>query len=156
MAVELFTDGLEPSDESAVIWRFMEMWKFRDLIQTGEPHFTRADRFSDESEGLPPEDYLHVLGLHPLDIQGLNHCIASIAQHREGFFINCWQLFEEETAAMWKVYGNGGVAICSRYNLLKCVLSECDGRPHLGLVRYGSAHLTGWNVQRFISTKRLK
>ena len=57
---------------------------------------------------------------------------------------------------MWKEYGADGVAICSRYELLKAALDDCDGRPHLGLVRYGSAHLTGWNVQRFISTKRME
>lgn len=55
---------------------------------------------------------------------------------------------------MWKKYGQGGVAVCSRYNLLKTALDSCDGRPHLGLVRYGSKHLTGWNTQRFITTKK--
>src|SRR6266702_3180319 len=74
----------------------------------------------------------------------LDHSIGCLAQFRESFFINCWHLFREETCEMWKEYGADGVAICSRYELLKAALAECDGRPHLGLVRYGSAHLTGW------------
>lgn len=157
MPVEMFTDGLEPEDKDAVIWRFMELWKFKDLMNTGELYFCRADLFDDESEGLPPERYVHVLGLSRFDIhdiQELNNHLGSLAQFREAFFINCWYLFDQETAAMWKKYGQDGVAICSRYSLLKTALDSCDGRPHLGLVRYGSKHLTGWNTQRFITTKR--
>lgn len=134
----------------------MELWKLKDLVTTGELHFCRADLFDDESEGLPPDEYIHVLGLHPFDLQGLNNHLGSLAQDREGFFINCWYLFTDETAAMWKQYGKEGVAICSRYNLFKSVLDSCAGRPHLGLVRYGSKHLTGWNTQRFITTKKEK
>jgi hypothetical protein len=55
---------------------------------------------------------------------------------------------------MWKEYGADGVAVSSRYSLLKSALGSCDGRAYLGLVRYGSKHLTGWNIQRFITTKR--
>jgi hypothetical protein len=157
MAVELFTDGIEPEPATG-IWRFLHLWKFKDLVANARLYFRRADLLPDESEGLPPEEYRHILGLDPLDIlqrRDLDHTIGSLAQFREAFFINCWHLFREETCEMWKSYGAAGVAICSRYELLNAALDGCDGRPHLGLVRYGSAHLTGWNVQRFISTKRL-
>jgi hypothetical protein len=155
MSVEMFTDGLEPENKDAAIWRFMELWKFEDLVTKGELYFCRADLFpQDKNEGLPPEEYIRVLGFDPLDIHKINNLIGSIAQFREAFFINCWYLFSEETVQMWKEYGNNGVAICSRYNLLKAALDSCDGRPHLGLVRYGSKHLTGWNTMRFITTKR--
>ncbi len=103
MPVEMFTDGLEPRDKEATIWRFMNLVRFKDLMSTGELYFCRADLFDDESEGLPPEAYIHVLGLNPLDIrdrQKLNHDLGSIAQFREGFFINCWHLFTEEAAKM--------------------------------------------------------
>jgi len=161
MPVEMFTDGLEPRDKEATIWRFMNLVRFKDLMSTGELYFCRADLFDDESEGLPPEDYIHVLGLNPLDIrdrQKLNHDLGSIAQFREGFFINCWHLFTEEAAKMWQEYGKDrdGVAVVSRYSLLRSALDSCEGRPHLGQVRYGSKHLTGWNIQRFITTKREK
>ncbi len=73
MSVETFTDSLEPTDKEAAIWRFMNLEKFKDLVTTGELYFRRADLFKDESEGLPPDDYLHVLDPAPYDIQGLNH-----------------------------------------------------------------------------------
>lgn len=156
MPVELFTDGIEPEDPDAVIWRFLKRWKFEDLIKSGQLHFCRADLFQDKSEGLPSDDYLYALGGHSLDLhkmQEVNHALGSMAQFRESFFLNCWYLFDEERSHMWRDYAADGVAICSHYSLLKATLEHCEGRPHLGLVRYGSEHLTGWNVQRFISTK---
>jgi hypothetical protein len=68
--LESYPDQLEPENQDAVIWRFMETAKFRDLMRTGELYFCRADLFaSDEREGLPPEEYVPILGLNPLDLR---------------------------------------------------------------------------------------
>ena len=118
MSVEQFTGGLEPYDPEAVIWRFMQPWKYRDLIATAELYFRRSDLLDDDNEGLPPEGFMPDLGLNPLDVRDameLNHHIGSIAQHRECFYVNCWYLAAEPSAAMWQEYGKNGVAIASRY-----------------------------------------
>jgi hypothetical protein len=157
MTIESYPDQLEPEDQDAVIWRFMKMEKFRDLMVTGELYFCRADLFHDESEGLPPENYRLSPELNPLDLrdrQKLDDSIGCVAQFREAFYVNCWHLFREETLKMWTKYGENGVAICSRYHLLKSALNAMDDRAFLGLVRYGSKHMTGWNLFRFITTKR--
>ena len=157
MPVQLFPDGAEPSDENTEICRFMEMWKFKDLLKTGELHFARADRFQDDCEGLPPNEYVRSLGFSSLDLRDihkLNHDLGCLAQFREGFFLNCWYHFTDETARMWQDYGKHGVAVVSRYSLLKAALERCEYNAFLGLVRYGTTHLTGWNVLRFISTKQ--
>ena len=156
MPVELFTDGLEPDDQDALIWRFMERWKFEDLLKSRDLYFCRADLFNDESEGLPPEAYHPKPDMHPLDIRDrrdIDDATGTAAQFREAFFINCWYLFGDETAAMWKEYGGGGVAIVSRYSLLKSALASLKDEAYLGLIRYGVGHLTGWNIMRFITTK---
>ncbi len=59
---------------------------------------------------------------------------------------------------MWQQYAKDEVAVGSRYRLLKHALGSCESTlgVFLGLVRYGAKHLTGWNVLRFISTKREK
>jgi hypothetical protein len=161
LAVETYPDQLEPEIQDALIWRFMEMWKFRDMMDTEELYFRRADRFdNDKNEGLPPEEYMSmVLGLNPLDLRDrreLNNHLGSDAQFREAFYINCWHLLSDETDKMWKEYGEDGVAICSRYQLLKSALDEMSDRAFLGLVRYGARHLTGINLFRFIYTKRMQ
>src|SRR6202795_912682 len=141
MPVSLFTDGLEPDNQEATIWRFMELRKFRHLIETGTLYFRRADLFpDDETEGLPPEDYFHVPGLNPLDIRDrreIDHHIGSIAQFRQGFYVNCWYLGGDDTAQMWQRCRDDGVAISSRYSLLKSALAELSNDAHLGLIRYG-------------------
>jgi hypothetical protein len=64
---------------------------------------------------------------------------------------------------MWKEYGDQGVAICSRYSLLKSDLSNFSDNAYIGLVRYGAGHLVrqhlagqGWNLFRLITNKRIK
>src|SRR3954453_13803968 len=83
MPVEMFPDSLEPADPEAVVWRLMNVGKFRDLITTSELYFRRPDLFVDDNEGLPPEEYMPYAGLNPLDIRDalqLNHHRGSLAQ----------------------------------------------------------------------------
>lgn len=95
----------EPAAD-AVIWRFMDLRKFRDLLASEELYFRRADLFDDETEGLPPEQYLQrVLGLDPWSIRDrtmLNNHLGSLAQSREMHYITCWHLYRKEALAMWK------------------------------------------------------
>src|SRR4051812_42324290 len=137
MPVSNFTDGLEPDDPEATIWRFMEVAKFRDLIETSTLYFNRADLFGkdkdggDELEGLPPNEYIHYLGLNPLDIvqrREIDNLMGTLAQDRQTFFINCWYLGPDDKPDMWKRRStpHEAVAITSRYSLLKAALNQLD------------------------------
>ncbi|HVZ17078.1 MAG TPA: hypothetical protein VG897_08175, partial [Terriglobales bacterium] len=158
MPVVPYVNCLEPAQD-AVIWRYMDLRKFRDLMASDELYFRRADLFADSSEGLPPETYAaRVLGLNPYDIRDrerLNNHLGSLAQHRESFFISCWYLFQHDTLDMWEQYGHDGVAICSRYQNLKGALDGLLDEAHLGQVRYGADHLRNtFNAFEFITTKQ--
>jgi hypothetical protein len=153
-----YVNRLEPVDDAA-IWRYLDLRKFRDLIASEELYFRRADLFTDQSEGLPPEQYaMRVLGLDPYDIHdrvNLNNHLGSLAQHRESYYISCWYLFGHDTLDMWEQYGHDGVAVCSRYGLLKAALDGLLDEAHLGLVRYGTEHLKNtFNALDFITTKQ--
>ena len=158
MPVVPYTNRLEPA-EDAVIWRYMDLRKFRDLMASEELYFRRADMFTDKSEGLPPEQYAaRVLRLDPYDIRdrvSLNNHLGSLAQHRESYYISCWYLYGEETLDMWEQYGHDGVAVCSRYGFLKAALDGLPDDAHLGLVQYGTEHLRNtFNALEFITTKQ--
>jgi len=158
MPIVPYVNQVEPSDD-AVIWRFMSLYKFRDLMASEELYFRRSDLFSDKSEGLPPEQYaLRVLGLDPYDISdrvALNNHLGSLAQHRESYYVSCWYLYREETLDMWEQYGSDGVAVCSRYGLLKSALDGLLDQAHAGLVQYGTDHLAStFNTLAFITTKQ--
>src|SRR6266404_2189996 len=130
----------EPAPD-AFICRFMDFHKFRDLFANEELYFRRTDLFkeTDPNEALPSDEYarrvlrLERYGLH--DELALNNDLAFARQVSESYFINCWQLFEGETLDMWKTYGNG-VAIFSRFELLKSQLSPMLDSILVGMVRY--------------------
>lgn len=156
MPVSTFADNPEPKDPKASIWRYIEFWKLQDLLQSRELYLRRSDKLNDEHEGLPPSEYERILKLNNFDLKDLrerDHNIGSLAQFRQSFYVNCWHLHIEETATMWARYGKDGVAIVSRYDLLKQVLDPLPDKVMVGLIRYGTKHLTGWNVVRFVTTK---
>ena len=158
MSILHYHSQLEPAAD-AVIWRFMDLRKFRDLMASEELYFRRADLFDDESEGLPPEQYImRVLGLDPWNIRDrtrLNDHLGSLAQSREMHYIVCWHLYRRETLAMWEGYGHDGIAIVTRYDVLRAVLDQLIDDIHLGLVQYGTAHLTNrFNALEFLTTKQ--
>ena len=136
MPVLSYYSQKEPTAD-AVIWRFMDLRKFRDLMASEELYFRRADLFDDETEGLPPEQYAQsVLGLDPWDIHDrteLNNHLGSLAQSREMRYITCWYLYRKETLTMWEGYGHDGVAIVSRYDSLKSALDRSLTRRISGL-----------------------
>jgi hypothetical protein len=157
MPVTTFVDDPEPTDPRSPIWRYIEFWKLEDLVRTGQLYLRRADLLGDEREGLPPSEYERMLYLSQFDlddIQERDHHIGSLAQFRQSFYVNCWHLDNGETATMWTRYGRDGVAIVSRYDLLKHVLHPLPDEVMVGLIRYGTQHLTDWNVVRFVTTKR--
>lgn len=141
------------------ICRFMNLPKFRDLFANEELYFRRTDLFkeADPREALPSDEYVRAtLGRQRYDLHdelALNNDLAFARQISEAYFINCWQLFEGETLDMWKTYGNG-VAVFSRFDLLKSALSVMLDDILVGIVRYGEKDMKGYNLIRFLYTKQ--
>ena len=159
MPLQPYVDQSEPSVD-AVLWRYIDMDKFRDLMATEELYFRRADLYksADPQEGLPPDGYVRkISGLRRFDLkdeQTLNDTQAVNRQFSEGHYLSCWNLFDGERLEMRREYAPEGVAICSRYDLLKSALDAQLDTIHLGLVRYGHAALTGDNILRYIYSKQ--
>ncbi len=110
--------------------------------------------------GIPEKYVQGVLGLDPFDIKDevrLNNHLGSLAQSREMHFISCWHLYRKEELGIWEQYGHDGAAVCTRYELLKAALAGLLDETHLGLVQYGTDHLTDrFNALEFITTKQAK
>src|SRR5437870_3214386 len=147
--------GPQPSD-TAVIWRFMDMKRFRDLMANEELYFCRADLFKqDPNEGIPQDEWLRaVLGIRRgffEDEIKLRNAKGNLSQFRETSFISCWHLFEGEDPAMWKDFAPYGVAICSRYGLLKRALKTFIDPVELGVTVYHAPQR--YNTLHFIFSK---
>ena len=146
-------DEMQPGSDDAVIWRFMPFNWFKELMQTRELYFCRSDKFEDQHEGLPPEEYVRDVCANMGPGPDLDYTIGNLVQDKEAYFISCWYLFDHETAKMWGKHAKDGAAICSRCGLLRAALDEMPDRVMLGLVRYSFDHV-GFNILRFITTKR--
>ena len=150
--------GKAPADDQ-VIWRYMDLRKFRDLMSNQEIYLRRADLFADKTEGMPMMTYAtEVLGYNQYDVlhnEELRGLYGTMAQQREMYYLTCWHIFETESKDMWAKYGHDGVAIVSTYGRLKETLADLIDEVDVGVIQYGTAHLgRNFNVFEHITTKQ--
>jgi len=115
-------DNLDIPHGNTVIWRYVGLDKFFDLLMSQELFFSNAAKMSDQYEGLIPkrnQDYL----LKSIKEEGLSKEEATIErqkrlQHihalKEFTLLNCWTINQSESYALWKIYLGGsksGIAI---------------------------------------------
>ena len=137
----------------------MDLPKFRDLFANEELYLRRVDLFKEDDpwEALPSDEYIRAkLGLQrydPADELRLINEQAFLRQNSEGYFINCWQIFEAETLHMWERYGTG-VCILSRFDLMKAQLDPMLDPITVGFVRYQESPADPYNTIQFLFTKR--
>lgn len=145
-------------DPDTIICRFVDFPKFRDLFANEELYFRRTDLLKeiDPEEAMAPDDYVRASqGLMKYDLHDeltLNESQAFCRQVSEARYIQCWQIYEGETLDMWARYG-AGVAIFSRFDLLKSALNSIIDDVMVGLVQYGDKPAR-YNLIDFLFLKR--
>ena len=153
---------LQPRDSNIKVWRYIDLPKLIDFLETGSLHFSRADTLGDPYEGswtrldvAAREEQLQSIaaGLgvsKSLALEKIREHFAVFTQHRrESTYISCWHAAEMESAAMWRLYGtaNGSVAIQSTYGKLAAALPS---ETYMGMVRYMTYHsFKNWIPKRF-------
>jgi len=155
--LQSYVNQREPGAD-ALVWRFLDIPKFRDLMANEELYFRRADRFKmDPNESVPPDDWIREsLGLRKFvleDEMKLRAEKGSLAQFRECSYLSCWHLFEGEDPEMWKEFCPYGVAAVTRYELLRETLKDLIDPVHIGLARYGYGRGERYNHFTFMYTK---
>lgn len=131
---------IEPEND-AKIWRYINLPKFIDLLQTHTLFFTRGDimRTLDKAEGslftkrtleiheilrgkkqdeivIEDPNFSRTAGDILYYDQILNNFNETAIKHK---WINCWHMNEDESFAMWKIYSEDfGVCIESTYENL--------------------------------------
>jgi hypothetical protein len=129
----------------------MDLPRFLDLLENESLHFARLDQLNDPFEGLPSLPVLHwpdpFRRLLPqgdlldsistmLDQSDQAHK-KSILFHRNTSYVSCWHMNEHESAAMWDLYSNRGIAIQSTFERLCGAFGEdSDTKIQIGQVAY--------------------
>jgi len=141
---------LQPPSDDIRIWRYLDLAKLLDLLQSRSLHFARIDTLDDPYEATLPfrnalqnEATIMEIMTFPDTKQDPDKLRKMFQQAthfvRQTLFVNCWHAGNRESAALWRMYGSnkGSVAIQSTYGKLANVLSE---DAYLGLVRYLDFH----------------
>lgn len=127
--------NLDVPHGNTVIWRYIGLDKFLDLLVTQELFFSNAAKMSDRYEGLIPkrnQDYLLKslkntgLSLHDAEIESQIR-LREVNALKELTLLNCWTINQSESYALWKIYLGGsksGVAIKSTVSKLKRAIEK--------------------------------
>jgi len=127
-------------------WRYMDLAKFANLLQTRALNFCRLDKFSDPFEGSTTpanaeaerawEAQLKDKAERGQAYQKVTEVFSqSRVLQRKKVFANCWHLGSHESEAMWELYShsNQGVCITARYQKLA---EHLPSDVYLGRVKY--------------------
>ncbi len=153
-----------------VIWRYMGLDKFLDLLTHKRLFFTNATNLTDEYEISIPTDFIE-RKRNQLINEGFTgrELEEEIIQFqyihspmRDLTLVNCWSLGRDESYALWKIYLGGskaGVAIRTNVSSLKQSLinsnKQLDEEIFISKINY-SNFLKEQDLNRFklITTKR--
>jgi len=126
----------QPSDDT-VIWRYMDLWKFRDLLHRSSLFFPQLKEMEDKWDGI-------LRSFDPTDSKFLKRYKATIFAnspigYRSTTVISCWHMNDYESAGMWEAYvtSKKGVAVKTTVgNLKKSLLTGPIVALEYGKVKY--------------------
>ena len=125
-----------PDDSETVVWKYLDLSKFLDLLLSQKLFMSRSDKFEDQYEGTFSEPtYEEIKKIAVNNPEFLNY----YKTHREKVAISSWHINEYESFAMWQIFtqNSEGLAIQSTVKRLKKALdSEKNFEQYIGEVNY--------------------
>lgn len=123
-----------PGNVVATIWRYVDFTRLVSLLDTSRLFFARTDTLDDPFEGATSQ---FNVAIRPEVYRGLYNETQwlALARYRQAerryTFVNCWNLSEHESAALWGLYvpAGGGVAIRSSFRRLTECFGPLDPQP---------------------------
>ena len=125
-----------PEDPDTIVWKYLDLSKFLDLLLSKKLFMSRSDKFEDQYEGTFSEPtYEEIKKLAANNPDFLNY----YKTHREKVAVSSWHINEYESFAMWQIFtqNSEGLAIQSTIGRLqKAVKPETNFDQHIGEVNY--------------------
>ena len=110
-----------PEDPNTIVWKYLDLSKFLDLLLSRKLFMSRSDKFEDQYEGTFSEPtYEEIKKLAVNNPEFLNY----YKTHREKVAISSWHINEYESFAMWQIFtqNSEGLAIQSTIGRLQKAL----------------------------------
>ena len=125
-----------PNDTDTVVWKYLDLSKFLDLLLSQKLFMSRSDKFEDQYEGTFSEPtFEEIKKLATDNPEFLNY----YKTHREKVAISSWHINEYESFAMWQIFtqNSEGLAIQSTIGRLRKALDpEQNINQYIGEVNY--------------------
>lgn len=134
------------------LWRYLDFFKFKSLLETKSLFFCRADKFSDPFEGsLPKKEaecriktfkdqafYFQQTFDKDSALKNIIEIQNLHKRFKRGVVVNCWQINETESDAMWRLYlkDNEGVAIQTTTQKMIKTIKNTNEEIGISKVRY--------------------
>jgi hypothetical protein len=125
-----------PDDPDTIIWKYLDLSKFLDLLMSKKLFMSRSDKFEDQYEGTfsePTYEEIRKLSIDNPDF------LKFYKTHREQVAISSWHINEYESFAMWQIFTQNteGLAIQSTIGRLQNALApENNYKQFIGEVNY--------------------
>jgi hypothetical protein len=144
MPITYEASGMHPVPPPAIIWRYMRLSRLVSCLHTSSLWFARADTFADRFEGSLPAGTVDVRTQKLRDRFGddanklLDWASSQPRAMRRFVCVNCWHESEDESMAMWQLYGAGhdGIAVQTTVARLIQSLSAAPERLFISRVKY--------------------
>ncbi|SHF78597.1 hypothetical protein SAMN05444396_101383 [Flavobacterium segetis] len=125
-----------PRDPNTVVWKYLDLSKFLDLLMSQKLFMSRSDKFEDQYEGTFSEPTFEEIKKLSIDNPDF---LKHYKTHREKVAISSWHINEYESFAMWQIFtqNNEGLAIQSTIGRLQRSLQlENEFEQYIGEVNY--------------------
>ncbi len=125
-----------PSNPDTIIWKYMDLSKFLDLLLSRRLFMARSDKFEDQYEGTFSEPTFEEMKRLSADNPEF---LKYYKSHREKVVVSSWHINEYESYAMWQIFTktNEGLAICSTVGRLREALEPEEAtQQFIGEVNY--------------------
>jgi hypothetical protein len=125
-----------PSDPDTVVWKYLDLSKFVDLLLNRKLFMSRSDKFEDQYEGTFSEPTFEEIKKLSADNPNF---LKYYKKHREKVAISSWHLNEYESFAMWQIFTqkHEGLAIQSTIRRLQEAMApDKHFEQYIGEVNY--------------------
>ena len=125
-----------PEDPETIVWKYLDLSKFLDLLLSQRLFMSRSDKFEDQYEGTfsePTFEEIKKLSQHNPEF------LKFYKERREKVVISSWHINEYESFAMWQIFtqNNEGLAIQSTVGRLQAALqADTTYQQSIGEVNY--------------------
>ncbi len=128
--------NIKTPEDDIIIWRYIDLWKFLDIIDNDKLYMSRADQFEDKLEGRIPHHKVRSSS-SPNPLKQIDTVSENVLKKHT--FISSWNANNFELYPLWKIYteSNSSIAIKSTIIKLKeSIKAEETLTQYIGQIKY--------------------